>query len=91
MPGVLIIEALAQLSGILLSQKLEHTGRVAVLLSLDKVKFRRPVVPGDQLVLEAQSLRVRARIGHTQCRATVGGELAAEALIRFMLVDADPA
>lgn len=91
MPGVLIIEALAQLGGILMSQKLEHTGKVAVLLSLDKVKFRRPVVPGDQLVLEALAVRVKARTGQTQCRATVGGELAAEATIRFMLVDAEPA
>jgi len=91
MPGVLIIEAMAQLSGILLLQKLEHTGKVAVLLSLDRVKFRRPVVPGDQLVMEAQATHVKARTGQTVCRATVGGELAAEAMIRFMLVDAEPA
>ncbi len=90
MPGVLIIEGMAQLSGILLSQKLEHTGKVAVLLSLDKVKFRRPVVPGDQLVIEARTIRVKSRTGETACTATVGGELAAEAVIRFMLVDADP-
>jgi UDP-3-O-[3-hydroxymyristoyl] N-acetylglucosamine deacetylase/3-hydroxyacyl-[acyl-carrier-protein] dehydratase len=91
MPGVLLIEALAQLGGILLSQKLEHTGKVAVLLSLDKVKFRRPVVPGDQVVLEAVARRVKSRTGEVFCRATVGDELAAEANIRFMLVDADPA
>ncbi len=91
MPGVLIIEAMAQLSGILLSQKLEHTGRVAVLLSLDNVKFRRPVVPGDQLVIEAETVRVKSRSGETQCRATVGGEPVAEAGIRFMLVDVEPA
>ncbi len=91
MPGVLIIEAMAQLGGILMSQKLEHTGKVAVLLSLDKVKFRRPVIPGDQLLIESQAVRVKARTGQTQCRATVGGELVAEATIRFMLVDAEPA
>ncbi len=91
MPGVLLIEAMAQLGGILLSQKLEHTGKVAVLLSLDKVKFRRPVTPGDQLVLEAVRKRVKSRTGEVHCRALVGGELAAEATIRFMLVDADPA
>jgi len=51
MPGVLIVEAMAQLGGILLSQKLEHTGKLAVLLSMDKVKMRHPVVPGDQLIL----------------------------------------
>jgi UDP-3-O-[3-hydroxymyristoyl] N-acetylglucosamine deacetylase/3-hydroxyacyl-[acyl-carrier-protein] dehydratase len=53
MPGVLIIEALAQIGGVLLSQALEHKGKVAVLLSLDNVKFRRAVRPGDQLILEA--------------------------------------
>lgn len=90
MPGVLIIEAMAQLGGILLSQKLEHTGRVAVLLSLDQVKFRRPVTPGDQLVMEAQSRRVKSRTGEVFCQARVQGELVAEAEIRFMLVDADP-
>jgi beta-hydroxyacyl-ACP dehydratase FabZ len=90
MPGVLIIEAMAQLGGILLSQKLEHTGKVAVLLSLDKVKFRRPVVPGDQLVLEANTRRVKSRTGEVFCRAHVLGDLVAEAAIRFMLVDADP-
>jgi UDP-3-O-[3-hydroxymyristoyl] N-acetylglucosamine deacetylase/3-hydroxyacyl-[acyl-carrier-protein] dehydratase len=90
MPGVLIIEAMAQLGGLLLSQKLEHTGKVAVLLSLDNVKFRRAVTPGDQLVLEAHAGRVRSRSGEVHCRAHVQGELAAEAEIRFMLVDADP-
>ena len=90
MPGVLIIEALAQLGGLLLSQKLEHTGKVAVLLSLDKVKFRRPVVPGDQLILDVQTVRVKSRTGEVFCQARVASDLAAEATIRFMLVDADP-
>ncbi|GMU82862.1 MAG: UDP-3-O-[3-hydroxymyristoyl] N-acetylglucosamine deacetylase [Phycisphaerales bacterium] len=90
MPGVLIIEAMAQLGGILLSQKLEHTGKVAVLLSLDDVKFRRPVTPGDQLVIEAISKRVKSRTGEVDCKAHVGNDLAAEASIRFMLVDAEP-
>jgi UDP-3-O-[3-hydroxymyristoyl] N-acetylglucosamine deacetylase/3-hydroxyacyl-[acyl-carrier-protein] dehydratase len=89
-PGVLIVEAMAQLGGILLSQKLEHTGKLAVLLSMDKVKMRHPVVPGDQLILEARSVRVRARMGHVRCQAFVGETLAAEADIKFMLVDAEP-
>jgi UDP-3-O-[3-hydroxymyristoyl] N-acetylglucosamine deacetylase / 3-hydroxyacyl-[acyl-carrier-protein] dehydratase len=87
MPGVLIVEALAQLSGLLLSQKLEHTGKIPVLLSLDKVKLRRPVVPGDQLILEAENIRAKARTGHVRCRAHVGDQVAAEAIIKFMLVD----
>ena len=89
MPGVLIVEAMAQLSGVLLSRKLEHTGKLAVLLSMDKVKLRKPVTPGDQLVIEAEAVRVRARTGHTQCRAYIGPDVAAEAQIKFMLVDAE--
>lgn len=90
MPGVLIVEAMAQLGGILLSQKLEHTGKLAVLLSMDKVKMRHPVVPGDQLILEAITVRVKSRTGHVRCRAFVQEKLAAEADIKFMLVDAEP-
>lgn len=89
MPGVLIIEALAQVAGVLLSQALEHKGRVAVLLALDKVKFRRPVRPGDQLLLEVESVRVRSSTGHVRGRARVGSELAAEAEIKFVLTDAE--
>jgi UDP-3-O-[3-hydroxymyristoyl] N-acetylglucosamine deacetylase/3-hydroxyacyl-[acyl-carrier-protein] dehydratase len=89
MPGVLIVEALAQLSGLLLSQKLEHTGKLAVLLSMDNVKIRRSVVPGDQLILEAVTVRVKQRTGHVRCKAFVGDSLATEATIKFMLVDAD--
>jgi UDP-3-O-[3-hydroxymyristoyl] N-acetylglucosamine deacetylase/3-hydroxyacyl-[acyl-carrier-protein] dehydratase len=89
MPGVLIVEAMAQLSGLLLSQKLEHTGKLAVLLSMDNVKIRRPVVPGDQLILEVNTVRVKQRTGHVRGKAYVGDALAAEATIKFMLVDAD--
>ena len=90
MPGVMILEAMAQLAGLLLSSRLEHTGKVAVLLSMDRVKMRRPVRPGDQLVIEAEALHVRTRTGHCKCRAMVANELAAEAEIKFMLVDAEP-
>ncbi|MGB2822948.1 MAG: UDP-3-O-acyl-N-acetylglucosamine deacetylase [Phycisphaerae bacterium] len=90
MPGVMILEALAQLSGILLSRRLEHTGKVAVLLSMDRVKMRRPVRPGDQLILQAERLHVRSRTGHCKCKAFIGQEVAAEAEIKFMLVDAEP-
>jgi UDP-3-O-[3-hydroxymyristoyl] N-acetylglucosamine deacetylase/3-hydroxyacyl-[acyl-carrier-protein] dehydratase len=90
MPGVLIVEAMAQLGGLLLSQKLEHTGKLAVLLSMDKVKMRNPVVPGDQLILEALAVRVKSRTGHVRCKAFVGEKIAAEADIKFMLVDAEP-
>ncbi|MGA2584053.1 MAG: 3-hydroxyacyl-ACP dehydratase FabZ [Tepidisphaeraceae bacterium] len=90
MPGVLIVEAMAQLGGLLLSQKLEHTGKLAILLSMDKVKMRHPVIPGDQLLLEAITVRVKSRTGHVRCKAFVGDKMAAEADIKFMLVDAEP-
>lgn len=90
MPGVLILDAMAQMGGILLAQELDHKGKVAVLLSMDRVKFRRPVVPGDQLILEVEVVRAKARAGHVRCRAKVGDELAAEADIKFMMADADP-
>lgn len=89
MPGVLLVEAMAQLGGLLMSQKLEHTGKIAVLLSLDKVKLRRPVTPGDQVVLEAEAVQAKQRTGTLRCRAFVGPKLAAEAQIRFMMVDSE--
>lgn len=89
MPGVLIVEAMAQLSGILITQTLEHTGKLPVLLSLDRVKLRKPVTPGDQLLMEAEAVRVRSRIAHMRCRSFVAEELAAEAEVKFMLVDDD--
>jgi UDP-3-O-[3-hydroxymyristoyl] N-acetylglucosamine deacetylase/3-hydroxyacyl-[acyl-carrier-protein] dehydratase len=89
MPGVLVIEALAQMGGMLLSQVLEHKGKVAVLLSLDKVKFRRAVRPGDQLEIAVETIKVRSSTGHLKGIAKVAGELAAEAEIKFILTDAE--
>lgn len=89
MPGVLIIEAMCQLAGLMLSQRLERTGKIAVLLSLDQVKLRKSVVPGDQLVMETEALRTSSRFGDVQARAFVGGEMAAEARVKFMMVDAE--
>ena len=89
MPGVLIVEAMAQLSGVLIGQSLSQVGKLPVLLSLDRVKLRKPVTPGDQLFPEAESVKIRARIAHMRCRAYVGEELAAEAEVKFMMVDDD--
>ncbi|MBP8305210.1 MAG: UDP-3-O-[3-hydroxymyristoyl] N-acetylglucosamine deacetylase [Phycisphaerae bacterium] len=87
MPGVLILEALAQVSGLLFAQRLEHTGKLGVILSMDGVKFRRAVVPGDQLVLCAETVRLRRRTAHCKCTAWVGDAVAAEAEVKFMLID----
>ncbi len=87
MPGVLIVEAMAQLSGLLFAQKLEHAGKLAVLLSMDGVKLRKAVVPGDQLVLTAETVRLRKRTAQCWCKAMVGGRVVAEAQIKFILID----
>ena len=89
MPGVLQLEALAQTAGLLFLRKLEHTGKVALLVSMDNVKLRRPVMPGDQLVLEAETVRFRSRMAMVRARATVDGDVACEAEMTFMLADAD--
>jgi UDP-3-O-[3-hydroxymyristoyl] N-acetylglucosamine deacetylase/3-hydroxyacyl-[acyl-carrier-protein] dehydratase len=90
MPGVLIVEAMSQLAGLMLSQKLERTGKIAVLLSMDRVKLRRPVVPGDQLVMETEAVKASERFGDVQCVARVDGRTVAEARVKFMMVDAEP-
>jgi UDP-3-O-[3-hydroxymyristoyl] N-acetylglucosamine deacetylase/3-hydroxyacyl-[acyl-carrier-protein] dehydratase len=87
MPGVLIVEAMAQVSGLLFAQRLEHTGKLAVLLSMDNVKLRKAVVPGDQLILVAETVRLRRRTAHCRCQALVDDAVAAEAEIKFMLID----
>jgi UDP-3-O-[3-hydroxymyristoyl] N-acetylglucosamine deacetylase/3-hydroxyacyl-[acyl-carrier-protein] dehydratase len=87
MPGVLIVEALAQVSGLLFAQKLEHTGKLAVLLTMDGVKIRKSVVPGDQLILIAEADKVRSRAAKCNCTAMVGDDVVAEAQLKFMLVD----
>lgn len=87
MPGVLIVEAMAQVSGLLFAQKLEHTGKLAVLLTMDGVKIRKAVVPGDQLILIAHADKVRSRAAKCNCTAMVGDEVVAEAQLKFMLVD----
>lgn len=87
MPGVLIVEAMAQVSGLLFAQRLEHTGKLAVLLSMDNVKLRKSVVPGDQLILTAETIRLRKRTAQCRCKAMVGDAVVAEAQIKFMLVD----
>jgi len=81
------LEALAQVAGVLLLRKLEHTGKIAMLVSMEGVKLRRPVQPGDQLILEAEAVRVRSRTAQINARATVNGQVCCEAEMRFMLVE----
>ena len=84
MPGVMIIEALAQAAGVLgfkSQEKLPRDGYIYYFVGADEVRLKRPVVPGDQLMLEAEIMTVRRGIYKFQCKATVDGELACEATI----------
>ena len=79
MPGVLIIEAIAQAGGILLYHSIPDPQHTFVVLSkIDSAKFRRPVVPGDQLKIEAEILKLKGKYCLLKGRATVEGEVAAE-------------
>jgi 3-hydroxyacyl-[acyl-carrier-protein] dehydratase len=86
MPGVLIVEALAQAGGAALLGSLGREGKLAMLAGLDGFRFRRPVVPGDTLRLEVELTRMRGPIGKVQARALVDGEVAAEGEITFAIV-----
>jgi 3-hydroxyacyl-[acyl-carrier-protein] dehydratase len=86
MPGVLIIEALAQTAAALM-QDAERDGKLAMLAGVDGFRFRRPVVPGDQLRLEVTLEKVRGPIGKLRGRATVDGSLVAEGQITFAIAD----
>jgi 3-hydroxyacyl-[acyl-carrier-protein] dehydratase len=86
MPGVLIVEALAQAGGAALLGSLGREGKLAMLAGLDGFRFRRPVVPGDTLRLEVELTKMRGPIGKVRARALVDGEVAAEGEITFAIV-----
>ncbi|WP_221567257.1 3-hydroxyacyl-ACP dehydratase FabZ [Alkalihalobacillus sp. TS-13] len=87
MPGVLIVEALAQVGAVALLKKEENRGRLAFFAGIDKCRFKRQVRPGDQLRLEVELTRVRGSMGKGTAVATVDGEVACEAEIMFALGD----
>jgi 3-hydroxyacyl-[acyl-carrier-protein] dehydratase len=88
MPGVMIVEAMAQVGGIVLTQMPNMEGGLFVFAGIDKVRFRRPVVPGDQLVMTTELLSIkRRRFGKMQARAVVEGQRVAEGELMFSLVD----
>nr|WP_263324219.1 3-hydroxyacyl-ACP dehydratase FabZ [Neobacillus sp. Marseille-Q6967] len=87
MPGVLIVEALAQVGAVAVLKKEENRGRLAFFAGIDGCRFKRQVKPGDQLRLEVEIIRLRGPIGKGKAVATVDGEVACEAEITFALGD----
>lgn len=85
MPGVLIVEALAQVGAVAILQKEGNRGRLAFFAGIDNCRFKRQVVPGDQLRLEVEITRMRGSIGKGKAIATVDGDIACETEITFAL------
>jgi 3-hydroxyacyl-[acyl-carrier-protein] dehydratase len=91
MPGVLIIEGMAQTGGLLLLPDVPDRDRkLFYLAAVDEARFRRPVVPGDQLRIEVTVLKWKGKFCKLQAVATVNGDVAADATLRCMLVDREP-
>jgi 3-hydroxyacyl-[acyl-carrier-protein] dehydratase len=88
MPGVLLLEALAQAGGILLLHDMpDRQSKLLYFTGIEKARFRRPVVPGDQVRLEIEVLNLRQRACRLEARALVEGKLAAEAILSSAMVD----
>ena len=88
MPGVLQIEAMAQVGGLLLLEGEEMQGKLVYFMTLDNVKWRRPVTPGDQLVFEVEVVQIRRRTCRLRGKGTVDGQLVVEADMMARIVDA---
>lgn len=85
MPGVLIMEALAQAAGVLELSKPENKGKLVFYAGMDNVKYKKQVTPGDQLVLHAKFIKRRGPIAVVEAEATVDGKLAAKGTLTFAL------
>jgi 3-hydroxyacyl-[acyl-carrier-protein] dehydratase len=91
LPGVLMVESLAQLGAVAVLSDPKYAGKLPLFGGIEKARFRRQVLPGDRLDLEVTLGRMSARAGKGSGRATVNGELACQAELLFVLVDSTPA
>lgn len=88
MPGVLVVEAMAQAGGILLAYSIpDPETKLVVLSKISNAKFRKPVVPGDQLILRVEVIKQKQKFIQTECAAFVGDEIVAEAAILASILD----
>jgi UDP-3-O-[3-hydroxymyristoyl] N-acetylglucosamine deacetylase/3-hydroxyacyl-[acyl-carrier-protein] dehydratase len=87
MPGVLQVEAMAQVASCLMLRKPENQGKIGYFMSADKVKWRHPVLPGDTLFIEAEIVKTRRNIGFASCRCVVNGQVVSSGELKFALID----
>lgn len=90
LPGVLMVEAIAQLGAIVVLSDARFAGRLPLFGGVDRARFRRQVVPGDRLELEIEMTRLSARAGKGSGRASIGGETACEVDLMFVVVEGVP-
>lgn len=87
MPGVLQVEAMAQVASIVMMRKPENAGKIGYFMSADSVKFRKPVFPGDTLFIHCEMISAKKRLGKAACKCLVNGEVVSEGELLFGLVD----
>jgi len=87
MPGVLIVESMAQVACAMFLSKPESKNKLAYFMGMEEIKFRKPVVPGDRLELKIEILKLREKFGKAKGEAYVEGQLVTEAVFSFALVD----
>ena len=87
MPGVLQVEAMAQVASIVMMRKPENAGKIGYFMSADNIKFRKPVFPGDTLFIHCEMLSAKKRLGKAACKCLVNGEVVSEGELLFGLVD----
>lgn len=85
MPGVLIVEAMAQTGAVTILSMPENKGKIAYFAGIDQCKFKRKVIPGDTLKLEAKVIKRKGSLGLAEALATVNGELACKAMLKFAI------
>jgi 3-hydroxyacyl-[acyl-carrier-protein] dehydratase len=85
MPGVLIIESMAQAAGLLMLSEVEHQGKIPYFTGIDNARFRRAIVPGDQLILEVEVIRIKGNVGRVKAVAKVENQIATEAELMFVV------
>lgn len=88
MPGVLMIEAMAQVGGVALLYPEENRGKIAVFGKIDNVRFRKQIIPGDQVITEAIITKIRGNMGVCECKGRVDGKDACECECTFAIMDA---
>lgn len=85
MPGVLIIESMAQAAGLVMLSEEEHKGKIPYFTGIDNARFRRPIVPGDQVIIEIDVIRIKGNVGRAKAVAKVDNQVATEAELMFVM------